>query len=466
MDRDVFYKIVDIGLGRGCKFVDLRFQEHKYQYIMVENGVLKDLTTRVSSGVGLRVLYNDCWGFASTDIVSLPELENALSTAISIAKASADKSRRGELKEYEYKKAKIASTCKLDPFKTGEDEKVEIAVDANKASLELKEVKNAITRVGIEQDYRMYMNSEGGEVEVKTFMVGLSHISVAKIGENMERVGDSESKVSGYEFIKSRDWREFTVEISKLAVEAATSTTPSAGTYPVVVDPEVIGLLLHEAFGHASEGDLVETGNSVLKDKIGLKVASELVTIIDEGVVEGGYYYPFDDEGVEKNKTVIVKDGTLKSYLNSRQTAKKLNTTPTGNSRAQDYKNIPIVRQTNYYMEPRDYKFEELIEDIRYGYYIRGRGATGGEVNPGLGTFTFSVGPSKVIRNGELAETVRGVTISGMILETLKEVDGVGNDLKVKTSVFGGCGKNGQMVRVGDGGPHVRIRKMVVGGRL
>lgn len=459
-------KVIEKGLAQGCKFVDVRFQEHKYQHILVENGVLKDLSTRKTSGVGLRVLYRDCWGFASTDDTSYSELEKALSTAISIARASSEKAKKGELAEYKYRKVKASSKYKVDPFKVEEEEKVKLALEVNKASLEVEDVKNAITRLGFERDYRIYVNSEGGEVEVTCFLVGIGHMTTARVKGSMERVWDSESKVSGYEFITSRDWREYAIEISNLAVEAANSAVPSAGTYPVIVDSEVIGLLLHEAFGHASEGDLVESGNSVLRGKLGDKVASELVTIVDEGVVEGGYYFPYDDEGVEKKKTIIVEDGILKSYINSRQTAVKLKGEPTGNSRAQDYKNIPIVRQTNYYMEPRDYKFEELIEDIEFGYYIRGRGSTGGEVNPGMGTFTFSVGPSKVIKNGELAETVRGVSISGMILETLKEVDGVGKDLKVRTSVFGGCGKLGQMVRVGVGGPHVRVRKMVVGGRL
>ena len=116
-------------------------------------------------------------------------------------------------------------------------------------------------------------------------------------------------------------------------------------------------------------------------------------------------------------------------------------------------------------MEPRDYKFEELIEDIDFGIYIRGKGATGGQVEVGMGTFTFGVGPSKIIKNGELAETVRGVVISGFILETLKTIDAVGEDLTIRTSIFGGCGKMGQTVRVGFGGPHVRVRKMTVGGR-
>jgi len=115
-------------------------------------------------------------------------------------------------------------------------------------------------------------------------------------------------------------------------------------------------------------------------------------------------------------------------------------------------------------MLPGDAKPEELFEDVKHGVYIRGRGALGGEVNPAMGTFTFIAGPSYMIENGEVKGMVRGVMLSGMILETLKNVDMVANDLKVRTSVFGGCGKGGQMVRVGDGGPHVRVSRITIGG--
>ena len=138
---------------------------------------------------------------------------------------------------------------------------------------------------------------------------------------------------------------------------------------------------------------------------------------------------------------------------------------PTGNARAQDFDNLPIVRQTNYYLQPGDAEFEEMLEGIDFGVYVRGRGTGGGEVEPGVGTFTFGVGPSKVIRKGELAETVKGVVVSGSILDTLKTVDAAGKDLKIFTSAFGGCGKDDQRAFVGFGGPHVRVRKMTVGGR-
>jgi len=280
----------------------------------------------------------------------------------------------------------------------------------------------------------------------------------------MERVPHQRAEVAGWEFLQRSDWENFTAELSRLACKAVGCKTPPPGSYPVVVDPEVTGLLLHEAFGHASEGDLVASGSSILRGKLGERVASGLVNIVDEGVVEGGYFVPYDDEGAPKRRTVVVEGGVLRGFLTSRRTAAELGVEDTGNGRCQDFQSIPIVRQTNYYMLPGDMSLEELLEDIGFGIYVRGVGTTGGQVDPGMGTFTFSVGPSHMVRNGELAEMVRGVVISGFILDVLREVDGVAGDLCVRTSVFGGCGKDDQLVRVGLGGPHIRVRRMTVGG--
>jgi len=289
-------------------------------------------------------------------------------------------------------------------------------------------------------------------------------MAVARVGAVAERARDSESAIAGFEFIRKRDWGVFASEIDDLAIKAAQATTPKPGVYTAIIDNELIGLLLHEAFGHASEGDTVRAGASVLRGRLGQEVASPLVTIVDDGLVEGGYPVPFDDEGTPKRKTVVVEKGVLKGYLHSRATAHDLGQEPTGNARAQDFTFEPIVRQTNYYMLPGDYRVEELFEDVDYGIYLRARGSGGGQVNPAMGTFTFSVGPSYIVRKGEIAELVRGVIVSGMILETLRAIDAVARDFKVETSVFGACGKAMQRVRVGHGGPHVRTRRIVVGG--
>jgi TldD protein len=307
--------------------------------------------------------------------------------------------------------------------------------------------------------------SSDSEVSWSVTLVGISHTSIAGEAGSMERLHDSRSMVAGWEYIEKGDWARFAEEISHTARRALKASTPPPGRFKIVADPDLVGLILHEAFGHASEGDLVASGTSILRGRIGEQVASDLVTLIDSGDVEGGFLVPYDDEGTPKEKTEIISRGILKTHLTDRISASKLGIKPTGNGRAQDFESPPIVRQTNIYIEPRDWGFEEMIRETREGLYLLGRGSVGGQVDTSMGTFTFSAGPSYIIRKGELGEMVKGVVISGYILETLKGVEAVGRDLVVRTSVFGGCGKDGQLVRVGDGGPHIMIREIIVGGR-
>ena len=457
-------RILDKAIALHASYADARYQCFDDELITVENKELKSYSSRRLSGIGIRVVIEGAVGYASTSDLSQNSLERTLRNAIRTAKSI--KGQKHVFAETKINKTNVKSPAKIDPANVPPEDKVSIVLDANKAGWINKDVKNVMTMLGLVKDSRLFMSTQGACIEVETALVGLAHASVAKINGTMESVSDmGESRCAGFEFIKSRDWSSFTAGVSKLAIEAANSGAPPPGTYTVVVDPHVLGLVLHEAFGHASEGDVVSSGESVLRGKLGDKLASDRVTIIDEGTIEGGYFYPFDDEGTKKEKTVVVENGVLKNFLHSRNTAHELEAKPTGNARAQDFDNLPIVRQTNYYLQPRDAEFEEMIEDIEFGVYVRGKGAGGGEVDPGVGTFTFGVGPSKVIRKGELAETVKGVVISGSILDTLKTIDAAGKDLKVITSVFGGCGKDSQRATVGFGGPHVRVRKMTVGGR-
>jgi TldD protein len=313
---------------------------------------------------------------------------------------------------------------------------------------------------------RLFASSEGAYVETDVRMVGFAHSAIASAYGILEYVSDSRSQCAGFEFISGADWSDFARKVAETSIKAVKAPSLKPGKYTVVADQDLVGLILHEALGHAAEGDLVSAGESILAGKVGHIVGSKFVTIIDEGVVNGGYYLPYDDEGTEKGRCIVVEGGILKGYLHSRLTANKLGERPTGNARSQDFGHFPMVRQTNFYMDRGDACLEELLDGIKEGIYLRGTGARGGQVDVGQGTFTLRAGPSYIIRGGELSEMVRGVSVSGMVLEALKRVSAVGRDLLVKTSIFGGCGKGEQRVLVGYGGPHVRVEQMSVGSGL
>ncbi|MCX8198815.1 MAG: TldD/PmbA family protein [Sulfolobales archaeon] len=465
LKQEFVEKALDKALSLGALFAVVRFHVNKYELITVDSGFLRQYSYTIAKGMGIEVYTSSGRGYAYTSDLSWESINKTIERSISIARAVSSKKLEVAFGEAA-KKISFNTSVKKDPLSIDPHEKIELLMDLNKLSLSHVGITSSITNMGIEVDHRLIASSDGGLAESNIVGVGIAHMAVGKVGLLSERVYDSESFIGGYEYIEERDWESFVNELSKLAIEASKAKTPSPGAYSAVLDNELVGLFIHEAFGHASEGDLVRSGSSILSGRLGEKVGSEQVTIVDEGLVDGGYPVPFDDECTPKKKTIVVENGVLKKYLTSRIVATFLNNELTGNARAMNFTYDPIVRQTNFYIEPGDFSLEELFEDVDYGIYLRGRGAMGGQVDPSIGTFTFHVGPSYILRRGEVGELVRGVIVSGNILDVLNNVDAVAKDLKIRTSVFGGCGKENQLVRVGDGGPHVRVRKIIVGGEL
>ena len=456
---------VDRARDLGAQYADARFQDLRQTLIVAENGSLRSYESDRSTGIGVRVLAGGSWGLASSTILEKGHLRKMASEAVRMAKVTKKFSTTIQLAQVKPLEATVEIPVRTNPDDVPPDVKVKRLLEANKAALTGANVKNSSSRLGFLHDVRVFVSSEGAEVRTDVTTSGFSQLSVAAANGSMERVPEQRSLCAGYEFIEGSDWNTFAAEVSQLASKVVVAPMPPPGTYPAIVDPELIGLFLHEALGHASEGDLVATKESVLEGRLGSSIASEIVTVYDDGGITGGYMVPFDDEGVPKSKTTVVEKGTLQGFLLSRDTATELGLEPTGNARAQNFENKPIVRMTNVYMQPGDLSFEELVKGIDYGFYLRGRGSLGGQVDVGGGTFTFRAGPSYLIEKGELKHMVRAVNFAGNVLETLKTIDAVGKDFAVSTSVFGGCGKDGQLAKVGDGGPHVRLGKVIIGGR-
>ena len=212
-----------------------------------------------------------------------------------------------------------------------------------------------------------------------------------------------------------------------------------------------------------SEADHITANASPLRDRIGEELGSEYASIVDDGTPdEGGFYYPVDSEGVKTRRVILLDKGVLKGYLLDRENASILNMELTGNGRAQNYSYPPIVRMRNTFFLPGDWTLDEMIHDIREGVYVDDE--RGGEVNLD-GTFTFTAGRGYIIKNGEFIKPVKDAVLSGNILEMLKYIEGASKEYVIEAVPFGGCGKGGQSVFVGLGGPYLYISKLMVGGR-
>jgi len=434
------------------EYADIRAGTSRTSSILMKDGNLQEVKSGRASGFRIRVLRNGSWGFAFTDEPS--RLGEMALKAIKMAG-----SLRGDVQvgsgAPSVDKTRVRSS--RPPSDVPADEKRELVSDAHHATSVDGVVSTTVSYVDMESS-SVFLNSEGSHIEMDETRVALFLNAVASDGSGIQFGHKSCGGTGGFEILEREDIEELGRRTGEKAVRLLRASPPPSGRFDIVTDPELTGVFIHEALGHAAEADLILQGDSILEGKLGEKIASEGVTIIDDPTIDGFGSYSYDAEGVRANGTVLVENGVLTSLLNSRETAFKLSLKPSGNARSA-IGDQPIVRMSNTYLKPGDLSFDELIEDIRNGVYLRG--SRGGQVDTGKGIFQFNAAESFRIRDGEIAEPVKDVSLSGKVLETLKNVDGVGSDFRLG---IGLCGKSGQSVPVGDGGPHVRIRNAMVGG--
>jgi TldD protein len=305
-------------------------------------------------------------------------------------------------------------------------------------------------------------NSDGVYVEDERVRTRLVVHVVASDGKVIQTGYDSAGGTKGFELfdeVKAADLGRRAAERALLMLKARPAP---AGRMDVVLSGEAGGTMIHEACGHGLEADLVQKGLSVYAGKKGEQVASELVTVVDDGTIPGKYgSYSFDDEGTPAQRNVLIEKGILKNIMNDRITAGRDGVQPTGNARRETFRYRPIPRMTTTYLAAGEHSPEEIIRETDKGLFVRRMG--GGQVNTTTGDFVFEVLEGYLIKDGKIDVPVRGATLTGNGPEVLQKIDRVGNDLGF---TIGTCGKDGQGVPVSDAQPTIRIPDIVVGGIL
>jgi TldD protein len=413
----------------------------------------------IENGVAIRVLVNGAWGFASVCSLDAETLVNVVSEACRMAKAASQK-LKNPIKLVESKAFEdcVSAKPKKDPSKIPIEDKIGTTSAIAKTILEYdNRVKSCTVDYLDLAGTSYFISNEGAYIEQDKLYIWSRVLVTAKEGEVFTFSREEIGSTSGYEVFDVEAPEVVGNRAAKRAVEQLRAKTPKGGTFPAVLGPNVVGVFVHEAFGHLAEADLTLSG-SVLMGKLGKKVASDVVTIYDDGTVEGAFgSFKYDDEGIPAQKTLLVKDGVVVGLMHNRETAQKFNAKPTGNARAEDFRVEPIIRMRNTFLAPKDHSFEELLEGIKFGYYFKS--FRGGQANLD-GTFQVGIQEGYEIVKGEVGETVRNASISGNTLETLHKVDAVGKDFELWP---GRCGK-GQTAFVCDGGPHIRVMGVLVGG--
>lgn len=400
------------------------------------------------------MLKNGAWGVSFTTDPS--KLEEVASTSLKLASTLKNDV---ELAEAEPTQDHVKSKAKIKLQDVSMDEKKEVMSDVEKAS-KLDGIVSTTVNYVDQEGTTLFANSEGTNLQVEDSRVALFLNAVAASEDMIQFGHKSTGGAAGFEVIQKEDLEKFGRTPAEKALRLLKAELPPSGKFPVIMDPELTGVFVHEALGHASEADLILQNDSILKGKIGTQIGAPNVTIVDDATMDAFGYYPYDSEGVKTRKNILVKEGILVSLLSSRETASKLNITPSGNARSV-VGDQPIVRMSNTYLKPGEHKFDELLEDMDYGIYLKG--SRGGQVDTGKGIFQFNAAESFKIENGEISTPLRDVSLSGNILELLLKVEAVGSDFKMGV---GFCGKSGQTAPVGDGGPHVKVKEVTVGGGI
>ncbi|MCZ7622724.1 MAG: TldD/PmbA family protein [Candidatus Kuenenia sp.] len=445
----------------------LKLAKADYAEVRVHEGVstgityvgkeLEGIGEKSSFGGCVRALVNGGWGFvAFNDIEHLPKyIEMACEQAKFVGKNKSQLSPIPILNDH------TKTTVVNDPAEISLKEKQSLCDKYNTIILSSKQIQTSNVRYLDSHGTVFFANTEGSFIVQETIFCGISLLAMARDGMNVQQAYHSVGDLRGYNNVLKME--QECEKVAKRAVDQLSAKPVNGGKYTVIIDPKLCGVFVHEAFGHLSEADFVYE-NAQLREimVLGKRFGSDALSIVDDGTLVGeAGYNKYDSEGTPTQKTYLIKNGILTNRLHSRETAAKMNEKPTGNARAISYGNEPIVRMTNTFMEPRNDTFEKMLSEVDDGIYAIG--ALGGQTN--MEMFTFSAEEAYMIRNGQLKERVRDVVLTGNVFETLMNIDAIGNDLEIYGGM-GGCGKGGQSpLRVSDGGPHVRIRNVVIGGR-
>jgi TldD protein len=452
-----------LALKSGADYADVRVESIFRTSLRYVNGRFEHATSGVEAGLGVRVLCEGAWGFACTNSFKRKEVEGAVIKAVKMAKATrVSLKQKVSLSPVKAVKDRVLTPVKEPLREVGIDEKMGLVVKAFQvAKRQSSRIVSVTVRYGDASGFRATVTSDGTAIRLGVSRTATGVFVVAKEGEKVVSGYEPIGSVGGFEVYERLSMMDCARRVAKKVVGMLKAKPAPSGRFTVVVDPRLGGVFAHEAVGHACEGDYVMTGYSILHDRLSTQIGSEHVTICDDPTLPDGWGSErYDAEGSPARKRTLIDHGVLKDYILDRESAAKLNMSVNGGSRIQSFAFRPIVRMSNTYIAPGDFSFEEIVEDVDEGVYVKG--SMGGQVDPAKGTFQFAAEEAYLIQRGRITTPLLNVSLSGLTLETLRNIDAVAKDLKF---YIGSCGKEDQMVPAGDGSPHVRIRNAVVGGR-
>ena len=445
-------------------YADLYFQSSYNETWVLEDGLVKEGSYNIESGVGVRAVSGEKTGFSYSDAINIEALNKAAMAARSIAQA-------GESKTVQVF-SDVSAKQQFAPLQP-----ITSMSDNDKVAL-LKEIENYIRELAPDaQQVVSSMSAVYEEVLVAasdgTFATDIRPLIRLNCSVLLEKNGRRERGGAGggarldYGYFKELvdgkpRWMEYAKEAVRMAKVNLEAIDAPAGAMPVVLGAGWPGVLLHEAVGHGLEGDFNRKGASAFSGKVGEQVASSLCTVVDDGTMaDRRGSLNIDDEGTPAGYNVLIENGILKGYMQDKMNSRLMGVAPTGNGRRESYAHLPMPRMTNTYMLPGEHSQEEIISTVKKGVFASNFG--GGQVDITSGKFVFSASEAYLIEDGKITQPIKGATLIGNGPDVMHKISMVGNDLELDRGV-GVCGKDGQSVPVGVGQPSLKIDEITVGG--
>jgi len=464
VDATTLDRLTEEGLRSGGSYCDLFFENTTYGSLLLRDGAVTSGGNHVDFGVGIRVLAGEKTGYAYSESTSWPDMAACARAAAQIASAPVDVSPYGTRNPSRGEpnpaadRYPIAEPWRGVPMSTFLPFLQKLEADIKRRDTRI--VKIIVNLAFQVSDILMYNSSK--ELKWDTRPLGSVSVSVVfQQGTQTENKSTSRSFRCGAEMLSDALVEEMAAEVVKGIDDRFAAKRPKGGQMPVVMGAGASGILLHEAMGHAFEADFNRKGTSIFADKMGKQICPKGIQIIDDGTLAGNRgSLNFDDEGVAGQKTYMVEDGVLTSYLHDRISAAHYGVRPTGNGRRESFRYAPLPRMRATYMESGNARAEDLIASVQKGIYVDE--FSNGQVQIGEGDFTFYVKAGYLIENGRLTMPVKDINIIGNGPQALADMQGVADDLSIDPGAWT-CGKE-QSVPVSCGIPTVLISKLTVGG--
>lgn len=454
-------KILGQILGHAVDNADLYFQSSQSESWVLEDGIIKEGSYSNDKGVGVRAMSGEKTGFAYSDDILLPALEQAAGAARSIARSTGP----GKLGVWGKPIGGHQLYLPINPLTTlNENDKIALLyrIDAEARRLDPRITQVNIGLSGV-HEVILILSSDGSLAADVRPLVRLNVSVIAEQGNQREQGFAGGGGRVGYEFfLEEERGLGYAREAVRQALINLTAGPAPAGTMPVVLGPGWPGVLLHEAVGHGLEGDFNRKGSSLFSGRIGERVAAPGVTVVDDGTLpQRRGSLNIDDEGTPTQQTMLIEKGILRGYIQDKLNARLMGVAPTGNGRRESYASLPMPRMTNTYMLSGPYAPEEIIASVEKGLYAVN--FAGGQVDITSGKFVFTACEAYLIEKGKVTRPVKGATLIGSGAEALMKIAMIGNDLQLDSGI-GVCGKDGQSVPVGVGQPTIKIEGLTVGG--